>query len=793
MFKNYLKIAVRNLLKHKTYTIINALGLSIGIASCLFILAISQYEISFDNYHEKRDRIYRLTDRIQFSDTRELHTAQSPAPWGPEMGKLYSEIEQSVRFRLRTNAIKHKDDQISETILYSEPTIFDIFTYPLIKGDPATALEQKHSIVLSEDMAEKYFKNEDPIGKTLLIDNKQEYLVTAVMKNVPANSYYSFDFIAPFEVVLQQNSELAESWRSHWVHTYFLLREGLAPSTIEARFPEFINTYIEEEFRYRYRPELQPLSEIHFNDELSGEWGENLNQLYIYIFSAIAVFVLMIACINFMNLATARSASRAKEVGLRKVFGAFRRQLIRQFLTESVVISFVALFFAIGLVEFALPWFNGITQREVSIRYFENNLYVTSVFVITLFAGILAGSYPAFFLSKFQPIGVLQGSVSGRSRGAGLRKVLVIAQFSIAIFLIIANFLLVQQIGYLKTKDLGFDKENIIYFSAPENNTYARQETIKNELRRHPAIRNVFLSSSEPGDGFMFGAFLPEGSSDGKVMTLKNIAVDENYLPTLKIPLVAGRNFSKEFATDTSDALIINETAVRQFGWKDPIGKSIKWQGTRVGSVNRTVVGVVKDYNFQSLHEPIQPLILHNSPRQLFRYFMSSEPGTLEETHKYLEEQWRVYDPNPTSSYFLDVDLELDYKLEEILGDLLIKFTVLTIFIACLGLIGLASFTATQRTKEIGIRKVLGANTRKIVMMLSTEFLKLVLLANVFAWPLAYFGMNAWLQTFAYHIDIGWWAFVVCGGMATLIAWVTIGFQAVRASLANPAKALRYE
>jgi putative ABC transport system permease protein len=795
MLSNYLKIAIRNLLKHKVYTIINALGLSIGIGSCLFILAITQNELSFDNYHENRDRIYRLTDKIQVSETRELHTAQSPAPWAPEMQQLYSDVEASVRFSLQSHAIQHKEDQISETILYSDPSIFNIFTYPLIKGDPKTALKQTYSVAISEDMAEKYFEQEDPVGKTLLFDNKQEYLVTAVMKNVPKNSYYHFDFIVPFEGLAVRNPELMQGWRSHWIHSYLLLNENASPAVVEARFPEFINTHIDEEFRERYHPELQRFSDLHLKSDLSGEWGDTLDALYLYIFGAIAVFVLLIACINFMNLATARSANRAKEVGMRKVLGAYRPQLVRQFLTESTVISFLALILAIGLVEFALPWFNSITDggRKISINYFENNVYVISVFVITLLVGILAGCYPAFFLSKFQPIGALTAA-SAKARGAILRKALVISQFSIAIFMIIANVLLVQQIDFLKNKDLGFEKNNIIYFSPPENNSYDRQVTIKSELRRNPAINSVFTSSHEPGDGYMFGRFIPEGSSDQDGMMLKHIAVDENYFPTLKIPLVAGRNFSREFATDTTDAVIINETAAKQFGWKEPVGKTIKWLEPGFGSPTRMVIGIVRDFNFESLHEPIQPLIVHTNPKQQFRYFVSVEPTTADVTYDLLKEQWRTYNPNnPTFSYYLSVDLELEYRFEGILSDLLIKFTVLTILIACLGLIGLASFTAEQRTKEIGIRKVLGANTPKIVVMLSSEFLKLVLLANIFAWPLAYFGMNAWLGEFAYHINIGWWTFLACGAIAATIAWLTIGFQALRASLANPIDALRYE
>ena len=796
MIKNYLKIAFRNLLKHKVYALINALGLSIGIGSCLFILVISRHEYTYDQYHEKKDNIYRLIDRIRSSETRTVHTAASPAPWGPAMLRDYPEIEKCVRYLLRGHTLRKEDNPIAERFVYTDPDIFEVFSYKLISGDPATALENPYSLILTTPMAEKYFDGENPVGKTMLIDNKQEYLITGLMEKLPANSTFQFDFLSPFATLEKENFTAVEDWRSHWCHTYFLLSDDASIEAIEARFPQFMKTYIEEPFQQRYHPELQPLSEIHFSSQLSSNWGDDLEEVYIYIFSAIAFFILFIACINFMNLATARSANRAKEVGMRKVLGAFRLQLVRQFLTESIVISFIALFFAIVMVELALPWFNSLIEREegVSIKYFEDNFYVLSLFGITLLVGIFAGSYPAFFLSKFKPVTVLTGKIVSGLRGMKLRKILVVSQFTIAIFMIIVNFILYNQVNYLNNKNLGFDKENIIYFSAPEDNTPERQRLIKHELRQNPAIRGVLMTSSEPGDGNMWGRFLPEASANQDGMTLRSIAIDEDYLPLLKIELVAGRNFSTERASDSTNALIINETAARQFGWDDPIGKTIQWMDAEVGSKSRTVIGVTKDFHFESLHEPVEPLMIHYSPKYLFRYLMKVEPTNMAETYEFLKEQWKVYDPNnPANHYFLDIDLERDYTMERIIGSLLLKFTFLTIFIAALGLLALASFTAEQRTKEIGVRKVLGASLKNIILMLSSEFVKLILIAFVIGGVLAYFAMDAWLRQFAYHIDIGPLTFLVCGLLILGITWLTIGYQAVKAALSNPVDSLRYE
>lgn len=797
MIKNYLKIAFRNLLKHKVYTIINAIGLSIGIGSCLFILVITQNELSFDQYHENKDRIYRMTSKIRVSENREIHTAQTPMPWGPEMSRLYPEIENYTRFHIQGHVLRHKDNFINETFDYADAGVFDIFTFPLIKGDPKTALTDPYTVVLSEEMAAKYFPGQDPVGQTIQVDNKQDFLITGLMKNTPPNSYLRYNFLASFSSLEADNYQYLDDWRSHAIHTYFLLKPGSSPKAVEANFPGFINTYIEEQYRGRYHPQLQPFLDMHLNDELSGEWGDTLQPVYIYVFAAVALFILLIACINFMNMATARSANRAKEVGLRKVLGAFRQQLIRQFLAESVVISFIALFFAIVFVEFAVPWFNSLTDggRQIAIHYFDNQFYTFSIFAITLLVGILAGSYPAFFLSRFKPAIVLKGALSEGIKGSKLRKALVVTQFSIAILMIIMNFLLIKQIDFLKNKDLGFEKNNIIYFFQPENSTYEKNQIYKNELLQHPTIHDVFFTSNEPGDGAMFGRFLPEGSSETDGMMLKNIAIDDNYFPTLKIQLVAGRNFSSEFASDTTDAVIINETAARQFGWENPIGNKISWLNAEHGSKSRIVVGMVKDFNFENLNEPIQPLIAHFTPKYLRQFYMNVEPSAKKEAYTFLQDQWKIYDPNnPHYHYFLDVDLAREYQFEEIIAGLLEKFTVLTIFIACLGLLSLASFTAEQRTKEIGIRKVLGASIANIITMLSNEFLKLVLLANLFAWPLAYFAMDMWLrESFAYHINIGLWSFIICGVITLIIALLTIGYQSIKAAISNPIDALKYE
>jgi len=481
-------------------------------------------------------------------------------------------------------------------------------------------------------------------------------------------------------------------------------------------------------------------------------------------------------------------------VGIRKTLGAHKSQLVKQFLTETVIISFVGLLVALVLVELSIPWFNKMTERQVEIDYLANNFYLFSIFGITLLVGIMAGSYPAFVLSAFKPVNVLRGGKTGAGKASRIRKILVISQFSVAVFMIIANVIFYQQIGFLKNKELGFNRDDVLVFSAPQDNSFTRQETIKNDLLTQPNVLNVSLASSEPGDGYNFGRFLPEGSMETDGMMLPTLAIDSDYLKTFEIKLLSGRNVSTDITSDTSSVVLVNETAVREFNWNDPVGKTIEWLNAAGGPQSRTVIGVVRDFHFESLHNPIRPLVIHYSPAWMSYYLVKVNAQSLNETADLLRDNWKVYEPaRPTNFYLLDEDLKLEYRFEEIIGSMLIKFTIITIFIACLGLLGLASFTSAQRTREIGIRRVLGARIAGIMYLLSRDFLIYAFIANLIAAPIAYLLMSLWLQEFAFQVAIEIQVLAAIAVMSVMLSVLTVSFQSFRAARINPVDSLKHD
>ena len=794
MFKNYLKIALRNIRRHKGYSFINIAGLAVGMACCMLILLYVRYELSYDTYHANADRIYRVAERLHWYG-KDTHKAVTQAPLALALETDFPEVIHAVRLMdLRgwgdKVLVAHEEKSFyEEKWLYADASVFDIFTFPLIKGNSKTALIHPFSVVVTESIAKKYFGEDDPTGQSFLIDDEHHFTITGVVKDVPENAHFRFDFLASFSTVERWRGKWLNNWYNHMYYTYVLLDENCKAHELESRFPDFIrnHTGVREEVRIEYH--LQSLTDIHLHSKLEGEIEPNGDIVYIYIFASIAVFILLIACINFMNLATARAVSRAREVGIRKVVGAYRSQLVKQFLGESVLFVLLALPVAIVLAELILPAYNALTEKSMGFYLFDHWSVILFFIVVTLFVGVLAGIYPALFLSGFKPIRVFKGRGSDRGR-SWLRKGLIIFQFIISIALIVSTLIVKKQMHYMRAKKLGFDKEQIVVLPTMRDqrlrNLYG---TMKHELLKYPKIRNVSASSGLPGRITHHWVFDAKGEGEaGERQSAWIMMVDHDFVKTLGIEVVEGRDFSKSHATDEKEAILLNESAKETFGWDSPIGKNIKTENKE-----GVVIGVVKDFHFQSLYQRIEPLVMYIYPR--YNYFaVRLAPDDIPASMAFIKTRWQELVPDrPFEYYFLDNDFDSLYRAEERVGEIFEYFAVLSIFISCLGLFGLVSFSAERRTKEIGIRKVLGASVPNIILLISREFVKLVLIANMIAWPAAFFVMRRWLQNFAYRTDFGVWMFFLSAVLALGIALMTVSYQSIRAALANPVDALRYE
>jgi putative ABC transport system permease protein len=809
MLKNYLKIALRNLLRHKGYSLINITGLAVGIACCLLILLYVQDELAYDRHHEKAEQIYRVVLDGRLAD-KDFHFAVASAPLAVMLPKELPEVLASTRLQNRAGIlVRHGEKRFTEDrIFYADSTMFGVFTMPLLLGNSQTALAQPNTIVLTAAMAAKYFGDENPIGKTLALDN-QNYQITGMMQDVPRQSHFHPDFLAAMATLSDSRDQ---SWLSNNFYTYLVLPANSDPKAFETKLAAVVKKYVDPQIKAaigvgfdefiasggRYRYVLQRLTDIHLHSKLDVEIEPNGDIKYLYIFSAIAVFILLIACINFMNLATARSANRAKEVGVRKVLGSLRTQLVQQFLSESMLISFIALLIAIGLVELLLPFFNNLAARHLQADFFSDNLARFGLIGFALLVGIIAGSYPAFFLASFQPVSVLKGKLSRRGgRSHWLRSGLVVSQFAISIALIVGTAVVHQQLQYVQSQNLGFNKAHVVVIQKASE-LGQQGQAFKQELLRYPNVLNASTSTEVPGRWFSNTAVQPEGAPPDRLELVWYLAADDDFVKTLDMKITAGRNFSKAFSMDSS-AVIINETAVKRLGWTDAVGKKIVLRGrTPEESLKFTVIGVLKDFHFESLRQEIRPFALfpQSALRERTPSFVAVRirPQNLPATLAFLEDKWQEFVPHHPFEYsFLDADFEALYRAEQRTGKIFGAFSALAILIACLGLFGLASFMAVQRTKEIGVRKVLGASISQVVILLSKDFTQLVLIAIAIAAPVAYFAMNRWLQNFAYRIDIGWWVFALAGGLALLIAFITVSTQALKAALANPVEALRYE
>lgn len=809
MLKNYFKIAFRNLWKNKGYSAINIIGLAIGIATCLLITLFVIDELSFDRYNKNADRIYRVNSDLKFGG--EAHVmAVCPDPLASTLIRDYPEVENAVRFRsYGPSLVKKGNENIKEErIIYVDSTVFDIFTLPMIAGNPMKALAEPNSVVITESTAKKYFGTTNVLGKVLRFDNQNDNKITGVIKDVPGNSHFNFDFF----VSLAGSEEARRNiWLSFNFVTYVLLRPGTDRNAFEKKFDDLIKKYMwpqaqdlmkidAEQFKRSgnyVRLSLIPLTDIHLHSDRVAELAPNSDIQVVYIFSIIAIFILLVACVNFMNLSTARSANRAKEVGIRKVLGTQRKNLVSQFLTEAVVMSLIAFVFAILIAILLLPFLNQLAVKSLSLSVVEHPWLYPLLIGFAILVGLLAGSYPAWYLSAFRPIQVLKGTVAGGFKRSYLRSSLVVFQFFISIVLIIATVIIYNQLNYIRNKKLGFNKEQVLLV----RDAYAldkQAETFKQEALKYPEIVSATKSGYLPVNNSNRDneSLFSEGHIENdKAVSTQLWTVDHDYIKTMGMQIVEGRDFNKDMPTDSS-AIIINETAVKLFGFSgNPLGRKVtrlidlKARTTR----DFIVIGVVKNFNFESLRQTIGALCMKigNDPGTIsFRMKTTDVANTI----SHIKGLWKRIAPNEPFTYtFLNEEFDNMYRTEQRSGKIFVSFAVLAILIACLGLFGLAAYAAEQRTKEIGIRKVLGATVSNIVAMLSTDFLKLVIIASFIAFPVAWWLMNKWLQDFAYRIAIGWWIFALAAFVSIFIAIMTVSFQAIKAALSNPVKNLRTE
>ena len=793
MLRNYFKIAFRNFWQNKSFSAINILGLALGLTCSLLIFLWVRDELSVDRYHANGPQLYRLMER-QFSDGKRTAGPGTPWPISMELPKKFPEVVQAAGFAWGGKLTFSVNNKVNkEKGNWAGADWFKMFSVPLVVGTPEMALKKSNSLAISRKLAENYFGSpQAAIGKAIQIDHKDAYQVTAVFENLPQNTTDQYDFLLPW-VDFEKRNGWAKDWGNQGPRTFLQLRPDTDLAAFQAKIKNFLwgyNKGIDPKNLASYNIELflQPFEDVYLHSETENGEIAGGRIGYVRLFSIVAVFLLLIACINFMNLATARSAKRAKEVGIRKVVGAERSRLIAQFIGEAMLLTFIAVVIALLLIAWLLPGFNELTRKAIAMPFGELNFALALVGIVAI-TGILAGSYPALFLSSLQPVLVLKGALKFRPGATRFRQGLVVLQFVISMLLIIGTFVVYRQVNFIQTKNLGFDRENLIYIPL-EGGLSTKYTVLKQELTTMPGIQSITHMDMKP-------TFIAQSTSDanwtGKDPNVKveftHTGVGYDMAKVLKTKLIEGRDFSKAYATDSA-AYIINEQAARRIGYKNPIGQPLTFWGKQ-----GTIIGVVKDFHFQSLHDPIQPLIIRLNETDLHgNLLIRTQSGQTKEALASLETICKQLNPTfPFTYFFADQEYQNMYKSEQVVGELVNYFAFLAIFIACLGLFGLASFTAEQRTKEIGVRKVLGASVFSIVGLLSNDFLKLVVLAIVIASPLAWYAMTKWLQGFAYKEELSWWIFALAGLLAIVIALLTVSFQSVKAALMNPVKSLRSE
>jgi putative ABC transport system permease protein len=804
MIKNYFKIAIRNIIKNKTYSLLNIIGLAIGVMAFIMIMLYVRYELSFDHYSSNTDQIYRVTTKGSLNG--DFVSAVSPAPVGPA---FVEEIPGVLNFTRVRNfgfpVIRYNEKVFSEERWFTtDSSFFEVFDIPLIQGDAKTALKEPNTVVLTKSTAERYFGAEDPMGKILNSDRRRDYVVTGVIEDPPANTHFHYDFLGTLMTYPDQAND--GIWVNTNFYTYLLLDKNVPPDQVESEFPGMVLKYagpqieqflgvsweklVEQGASYGFY--LQRLADIHLHSHNDDEVEQNGNLLYVKIFSVVALFILVIACINFMNLATARSTKRAREVGVRKTLGSKRSQLIQQFLTEAVLLSLISFIIAVLLVKLLLPLYNIVGGFQLELNLFSDPIVLPALIILMLLVGVISGSYPAFYLASFNPVKVLKGSSASKGHKSWLRSGLIIFQFTISITLFTGTMVIYNQLKFIQNKDLGYDKQDVVIVEKTDD-IGVSINSFKEDLKQYPQIISVSNSNSLIGHNFGGGVRPIQGEPAENALMYNQFATDDSYAETYGLEMAKGRFFSYDRPADSICA-VINETAARALGFDDPIGRAF----VNMDPENQfliPIVGVVKDFHLQSLHWEIRPMLLLPFRDGFGRYTavkIASEDvqGTL----KYIEDVWKKYAIDQPFEYtFLDDDFDQLYLAEERTRKIVTIFTTLALFIASLGLFGLSSFIAEQRTKEVGIRKVLGASVPNIYLLLSKDILKLVAIATIISWPITYMTMNRWLENFAYRIEFNQLLFIISGAIAFIIAQATVTTQALKAANSDPVKALKYE
>jgi putative ABC transport system permease protein len=805
MLKNYFVTAYRNLVKNWSYSFINIIGLSVGLAASIFILLFVFHELSYDTFHKKSDRIYRAAVDGKMAKNTFI-AAVTAAPMAEALLNEYPEIEKTVRVRKSGDwLVSHEDKTFNEEgILFADSTFFQIFTYKFIHGNPATALKNPESIVLTEKIARKYFGKTDVVGKSLRIESDTTYYtVTGVIQNVPENTHMHFDMMASLNTL---DISRRTFWISHNFHTYILLKEGTDPQALENKLDMLVEKYVGpdvqqalgvslEEFigsgsSIRYF--LQPVEDIHLHSHLEYELEANSHISYIYIFSIIAIFILLMASINYTNLATAKSASRSLEVGMRKVVGGTKRSLRFLFLIESVFLTLVSLFIAIVIVELLMPQYNNLVQLNLDINYFEEWYTIPGLIVLVTIVGLMAGSYPAFFLSSFKPVTVLKGKLKQGAKSSLVRKILVSSQFLLSIIILLATYTVYEQLNYMQNKELGFNKENILVLKRSDG-LRNNMEAFKQEVAKNPKITAVSNAITMPGRNFSKNSFFIPGSNTTKLMNQAWISYDYNKVFDFKMK--SGRFFSRDYPSDSS-AIIINEAAVKNLGFEeDPVGKIIHYpSGPNGEMMEMNVIGVVKDFHYKSMHSPIEPACFNIMRGNWEGFvFLKINPEKKTETINFVKRTWKEFSSYPFQYFFFKNDFNRLYKTEKRTSVILILFSILSILIASLGLIGLISFTTMQRQKEIGIRKAFGSSTRNIILLLNREILLLIIYSTIIAWPVTYYITHKWLQDFSYRTELNYTMFLLIPAGILLLSLLVVTVRSGKAAMKNPAHTLRYE
>jgi len=802
MFKNYLIITLRNLVRQKGYTAINLLGLATGIACAVLIFLYVQDELSYENSHSKADNIYRMSIVAEINGKKDRF-AIIPAPAGPKLMEDYPEVKNFCRLHGTGDKtlLRYDDKKFYEKhVFFADSTLFDMFDYEFVHGDAKTALTKPNAVVITQSVAKKLFGDEDPVGRVILFSNQYQNTVSAVVKDPPKNSHIRFDVLISYITYSEMMGEfMNQAWGGMSDYTYLEVKPGFKAAVFEKKLPQFYDKYMEpifKQFNAKMQFHVMNIRDIHLHSDFQAELTPSGNVEYVYIFMAVAVFLLIIAAINYTNLATARATKRAKEVGIRKVMGAYKRGLIFQFLIEAVVLSFLALIIAIALVEISLPAFNSIAEKDLTFGIFKNPLLLLILVGIALLVGLIAGSYPAFYLSWFEPVKVLKGNYARGMGRFSLRKSLVVVQFTIAIAMVICTFVASSQLDFLKNKNLGFNKDQMMAIAIEDTTVSSQREVIRQELLKNPRIEAISMVQAPPGGEIPLQIMRAESNNQLSDFVMNIVFVDYNFLQTMQIPLKNGRDFSAEIESDNLEAGLMNEAAEKKLGGS-ALGKRFQWGLKKDGGAVRDgrVVGVIKDIHFASLHNAVEPLLILPAKKLPAGYLMVRiAPQDIPQTIEFARGVWQRMFPNHVFDMsFLSASFDAQYRAEENISTILRYFSILTVIIAALGLFGLASYTAQQRRKEIGIRKVLGASEAGILGLLSKEFATLVLISTLLAAPIAWYAMTKWLEDFAYRVEIDAMIFVWTGFLALVVAMITVSYQTFKASISNPIHALRYE